>query len=148
MKFLIIIVAIFCLSTSLCGQVAPVKDAHDVDFCEPVITKPNVTDTTLFYAVEHPAAFPGGPAALKAFIDKEIKNLSCIAIAESKKSYIKFIVERDGRITQPEIIKGSSCDEAALLIISRMPHWEAGRQNGKIVRSQFILKIEFTINTP
>ncbi|HNC12283.1 MAG TPA: energy transducer TonB, partial [Cyclobacteriaceae bacterium] len=99
-------------------------------------------------AIEQPATFPGGPAAFKSFIDREIKNLPCIGATDGKKSYIKFIVERDGRITQPEIVKGCSCDEIALLIVSHMPRWEAGRQSGRAVRSQFILKIDFSINTP
>ncbi len=40
---------------------------------------------------------------------------------------------------------GSGCDEEALRVISSMPDWNPGRQNGKEVRVQLNMPISFKL---
>ncbi|HOH84956.1 MAG TPA: energy transducer TonB [Bacteroidales bacterium] len=40
---------------------------------------------------------------------------------------------------------GSGCDEEALRVISSMPVWKPGRQNGKEVRVQLNMPIHFKL---
>jgi len=60
---------------------------------------------------------------------------------------VTFVVEKDGRVTNAKILKGigGGCDEEALRVVSAMPKWKAGKQNGVPVRVQFNLPIRFTL---
>ncbi len=60
---------------------------------------------------------------------------------------IKFIVNEDGTISDAQIAKGigGGCDEEALRVVSEMPPWKPGRQNGKSVSVTFTLPIVFKL---
>ena len=60
---------------------------------------------------------------------------------------VTFVVEKDGSVTNAKILKGigGGCDEEALRVVSAMPKWKAGKQNGVPVRVQFNLPIRFTL---
>ncbi len=60
---------------------------------------------------------------------------------------IKFVVDEDGAIANPKIFKsiGGGCDEDALRVISEMPYWQPGIQNGDPVRVFFTLPIVFKL---
>jgi|GEM_PF-868102 len=60
---------------------------------------------------------------------------------------VKFIVDIDGKVIQPRIMKGigSGCDEEALRLVREMPKWEPGTQNGKPVAVWFVLPIRFVL---
>jgi TonB family protein len=60
---------------------------------------------------------------------------------------IKFVVEKDGSITNAEIVRdiGGGCGEAALRVVNMMPAWNPGMQRGKPVRVQFNLPVKFSL---
>lgn len=62
--------------------------------------------------------------------------------------FVKFVVEEDGSVTKPEIVKsvGSGCDEEVLRVIGLMPKWSPGRKAGKAVASSFTLPIKFKLD--
>lgn len=62
--------------------------------------------------------------------------------------YTKFIIEKDGSITKPEIVRdiGGGCGEEAIRIINLMPTWNPGKQNGKMVRVQFNMPVKFKLD--
>jgi TonB family protein len=61
--------------------------------------------------------------------------------------YIKFVVEKDGTLSNHEIVRdiGCGCGEEALRVIKMMPPWEPATQRGKPVKVQFNLPIRFML---
>ena len=66
---------------------------------------------------------------------------------EQGKVYLRFIVERDGRITNIEIIRGVSkeLNDEAKRLIKNMPKWTPGEVKGVKVRSMFTMPINFQL---
>ena len=58
----------------------------------------------------------------------------------------EFIVEKDGSISDPQIIRGSNeqLNAEVIRVLQLMPKWTPGRNNGEAVRSrsQIILRIK------
>jgi TonB family protein len=100
-------------------------------------------------SVQHTASYPGGIAAFYQYLsantlypqDARQKNIQ-------GRVYATFIVEKDGTITDIKILHGVSTDvdEEALRVLSNMPKWEPGVQNGLLVRQQYTVPISFTLS--
>lgn len=62
--------------------------------------------------------------------------------------YVSFVVERDGSISQVSILRGVNSDlnEEAMRVVSHMPKFTPGQQNGHAVRVTFMLPIKFTLH--
>ena len=104
----------------------------------------------VFTVVEQMPDFPGGPAEMMKFIQKnihypEIEKENNI----SGKCFVKFVVEQDGSISNVEILKGvpggPNCDKEAVRVVKSMPKWSAGKQNGRAVRVYYNLPIIFKL---
>ena len=61
--------------------------------------------------------------------------------------YVSFIVEGDGEISGAQILRGvdKSLNDEAIRVVSAMPKWTPGMQNGHIVRVQYMLPIRFIL---
>jgi periplasmic protein TonB len=98
--------------------------------------------------IEWNPEFKGGQRALKLFLSKNLKYPKTNACVNGK-VYVQFIVEKDGRITNPEIIKSleQKFDEEALRVIRLMPKWNPGRdyQGKKAIVTRFTMPIKFEI---
>ena len=60
----------------------------------------------------------------------------------------QFVVEKDGSITNAEIVKSSGyqlLDVEAMRVILNMPNWTAGIQNGDSVRVKFTIPVIFKL---
>ena len=102
-----------------------------------------------FFPVERSPGFEGGQKALKIFLSKNLKYPKTNACV-SGKIYIQFVVEEDGKITNPEILKSlfpKELDEEALRVIRLMPKWIPGMdyQGLKPMRMKFTMPIDFTL---
>jgi protein TonB len=103
----------------------------------------------IFTIVEQMPEFPGGNTEMFGFIQKNIVYPK----AEQKKNitgkaFVKFIVEKDGSVSNPEIIKSSGnkkLDKEAVRVVSIMPKWSPGKQNGNLARVYFNLPIVFKL---
>ena len=64
------------------------------------------------------------------------------------KVLVEFVVNEDGSVSNAKIVTsiGGGCDEEALRMVSRMPHWKPGKQNGMPVKVLFTLPIRFVLN--
>lgn len=96
---------------------------------------------------EQPAEFPDGD--LYEWLGKTI-NYPDMAKSSGieGKVVVQFVIERDGHITDVEIVKkgGWGFDEAALEVVKKMKPWKPAKQNGKPVRLRYTLPIKFTLN--
>jgi TonB family protein len=62
--------------------------------------------------------------------------------------FLSFVVERDGSITDVELVKGvmESLDEEAIRVVSASPKWIPGRQDNREVRVKYKINVNFTLN--
>ena len=113
-------------------------------------TEHGTPDDPIYEVVEKMPHFPGGGIAeMKEFLNK---NMRYPAAAKEKgiqgRVILSFVVDKEGNITLPTLIKGVSpeLNEEAIRLVKAMPKWEPGRQNGKPVRVKFTIPVEFRLN--
>ena len=94
------------------------------------------------------ASFPGGEKALQEFL---VENLNfpeiCLDMQAGGKVYMKFMVEKDGAITNIELeANNTDCDafvNEAKRVIELMPKWIPGTVAGDTTKLQCLLPINF-----
>jgi protein TonB len=60
---------------------------------------------------------------------------------------LTFVVERDGSLTDIKVLRslGSGTDEEAVRVLKASPKWKPGIQNGRPVRVQYSIPVNFTL---
>lgn len=60
---------------------------------------------------------------------------------------VEFVVNEHGNISDAKVVKGigGGCDEEALRVISTMPAWKPGKQNGAAVKVLFKVAVKFVL---
>ena len=102
----------------------------------------------IFTVVEKNPSFPGGVEKLYEYLGKNISYPQMAKEAGVKgKVYVQFVVEKDGSITDVNVMRGigSGCDKEAIRVVKNMPKWEAGEQRGKKVRVKFTLPVVYQL---
>lgn len=90
--------------------------------------------------------FPGGEDAMFAFLQENIRYPKEARDAKVEgKVLVRFIVERDGSISQLEVKRdiGYGCGEEALRVMRKMPKWKPGKVRDTAVRCQFFVPVKF-----
>lgn len=100
----------------------------------------------IFEVVEQQPQFPGG--SVNGWLADHIKYP--VVAAEngiSGRVVVQFVVERDGSVSQVRVVRGvdPSLDKEAQRVISSMPKWIPGKQNGQEVRSRFTVPVTFRL---
>lgn len=91
--------------------------------------------------------FPGGPEALTAFLNRNVTYpADCREQGIGGSVIVQFIVNTDGRIAEPKVIKKvhPSLDLEALSVVRYMPAWIPATKNGKFVRVKYVLPVTFS----
>lgn len=107
--------------------------------------------TRIYSVVEEMPEYPGG---MKAFVNYLKRKL--VYPPQAKKENlegvvaVQFVVEKDGRITSPTIVRSlrADMDSAALTAIRNMPHWIPAREHGMRVRCKYSVPVQFKIERP
>ncbi len=108
----------------------------------------NIPEPDFYTAPEQMPEFPGGMQALGKFL---ATNLHYPAQARSVniqgRVFVNFMIEKDGSVTSVNILRGigGGCDEEAMRVVSAMPKWSPGKQNGFPVRVSFNLPVNFKL---
>jgi TonB family protein len=108
------------------------------------------TNDTVHYigSVEIKPQFPGGEGKMMKFISKNLIWPAPEICAQGRVTCI-FIIEKDGSISNIEIIKGfeglPAFNAEAVRVISLMPKWKPAQKNGQIVRCTYTLPIVFKL---
>lgn len=132
----------------LMGDVA-VPLTGGVSILEPEIEPVGVKSEALQFAEKMPE-FKGGLDALFEFVNNHLKYPDY----EQKKAiqgnvYVRFVVEKDGTITRPEILKtveqAKNFDDEVLRVMGKMPKWIPGENNGQKVPVYMTLPITFRL---
>jgi TonB family protein len=98
----------------------------------------------VFIAVEELPEFPGGNAAMQAWI---INNRKYPAVRDkvTGKVEVTFVVTKEGKVTNVTVKKAldPKLDKEAVSLISSMPDWKPGIQHGKAVDVQMMVPVEY-----
>ena len=97
--------------------------------------------------VELMPSFPGGEAALAKFLQKNMHYPNMAVENEVQgKIFVQFVVDWQGNIKDIKTIGGhvgAGLEEEAMRVVSLMPKWNPGKQNGQTVSVQFNLPVSF-----
>ncbi len=107
----------------------------------------NSDKSAVFTVVEDMPSFPGGQAELTKFLSNNLKMPAEGAKTDVEGTvYASFNVNEDGSISGAKILKGlgQSYDEEVLRVISLMPKWIPGKQNGKTVATLMNIPVKFS----
>lgn len=108
-----------------------------------------ITQLDVFDNVEEVPQFPGGIAGLLQYLSSNIRYPQDAEEAGTEgRVIVSFIVEKDGSISNARVTKPtcSSLDKEALRVVSAMPKWTPGKQNGEAVRVRYSLPVSFRLN--
>ena len=100
----------------------------------------------VFDVVEEMPQYPGGAEALLEFLNNNVQYPE-----EAEKAGIQgrviatFVVEKDGSVSNARVVKSVDplLDAEALRVISAMPKWKPGKQNGQVVRVKYTVPLSF-----
>lgn len=111
-------------------------------------SKEKTSNEKIYDVVEMPPSFPGGQAALLAWIASHV-NYPQKAM-ESRiegRIIVGFVIECDGSVSQAKILHGVDplLDDEAIRVVMGMPKWTPGRQNGKNVRVKYNVPVNFRL---
>lgn len=76
---------------------------------------------------------------LQSAIDKNIEG----------RVYVSFVIEKDGPVTNAEVLRGidKDCDAEAQRVVSSMPKWSPGlNEDGDPVRCKLTVPVIFKLN--
>lgn len=90
--------------------------------------------------------YPGGMSELVVWLNKNLKYPQS-AISRKLKGEVEvaFFIEKDGTCTDFKVVKSANTlfDEEALRVCKMMPKWKPGKIKGKIVRTYFVIPVNF-----
>ena len=103
----------------------------------------------VFTYVEQMPEFPGGQGDLMKYLQQNIEYPQDARDASAEGRVVaQFIVNEDGSISNITILRGvyPSCDSEVIRILTKMPKWTPGKQNGTAVKVYFKLPVTFKLN--
>ena len=107
-------------------------------------------ESEIFTAVEQNAEYPGGMKALGMYLQENLKYPESAQKANhSGKVFIQFIVNTDGSAIQFDVLKSTgdkNLDDEGLRVLKLIPKWTPGKQSGRIVRSRYIVPVNFELS--
>lgn len=128
-------------------KIAPVVQAEP-DFPGVSPNAQVVPEEKVYEVTEVAPQFPDGTPALMKYLSKAIKYpTDAIENGVQGRVIVQFIVNADGTIYDPKIVKSvsESLDKEALRVIRAMPTWSPGKDKGKAVRVKFTVPVMFKL---
>lgn len=90
------------------------------------------------------AEFPGGHTSLMDFVKKNFKMPDELKDTNIQgKVYVRFIIERNGSVSYPEILRGLHplIDKEVKRLVLSFPKWKPAKSNDQIVRSKIAIPV-------
>lgn len=118
-------------------------EVHVPDFVEE-----NHEDDVVHIRVEVMPEYPGGTDALMRYVAQHIKYPAlCAEIGIQGKVYVSFVVDKDGSVTNVSILRSpdANLSAEAVRVVSSLPRWTPGRQNGKPVKVSYNIPVNFRL---
>jgi protein TonB len=92
--------------------------------------------------------YEGGYAEMLRFLQSKLRYpASARRIGTEGTVYVQFVVNGDGTVRNVTVLRGISaaCDEEAVRVISMLPGWIGGKQNGNPVAVRMVLPVKFSL---
>lgn len=108
----------------------------------------SVEEEPIFMKVEKQASFPGGMGAMMKWLGNHINYPSiCAESGIEGRVFVQFTVNKDGSIQDVQVVRGAHelLNAEAVRVVSSMPKWAPGEQQGQKVRSKFTLPVVFKL---
>ena len=121
---------------------------EEYEFTPPEIEEEEIVEAEVFKVVEEMPEFPGGPAKMMEYIQKNLEYPIMARESDIQgRVFVTFVVEPDGSISNTAVLRGigGGCDEAALTVVQNMPKWKPGKQRGSAVRVSYTVPIIFKL---
>ncbi len=103
----------------------------------------------VFSVVSDPPKFPGGEKALASFLARNIRYPKAAQKNNTTGTvFVKFVVNSEGKISQVTTtgaVLGNGLEEESMRVVSAMPDWLPGQQEGKKVSVEFHLPIRYVL---
>lgn len=115
----------------------------------PIEADGHATSEAVFQVVEEMPEFPGGIGECLKFLGANIKYpVEAQKKGIQGKVIIQFVVEKDGSISDPVIVRSvdPDLDGEAVRVISIMPKWKPGMQKGQFVRVKYTVPVSFKLD--
>ena len=109
-----------------------------------------IGQSDVFDKVDEMPQFPGGMPAMMQYLSSNIRYPEDAKEAGAQgRVIVSFIVEKDGSISNAKVTKPtySSLDEEALRLVSAMPNFIPGKQNGEAVRVKYSFPVSFRLGS-
>jgi len=111
---------------------------------------PSVKEGKLLKVVEQNPEFPGGFVALQKYLRGNVEYPSSARETRIKGTvYVQFNISNAGKISNARIFRGlgQAFDEEAIRIVSVMPDWLPGKQNGRAVSVSYLIPVKFNLQS-
>jgi protein TonB len=109
---------------------------------------PEPDEVPIVDIAEQMPEFPGGMQALFHFISESVKYPGLAQeVGTEGRVFVRFVVNTDGTIADAHVVRSVDklLDAEALRVVQHMPRWRPGLQNGKPVRVNFTIPINFVL---
>ena len=156
-KYLLILPLFLAIVTAnqCCTDQQPLQSEIEKVFPKPSEVQTKDSSTTASETSETPLEvaeimpeFPGGTEALLSFIKDNLKYpQKAIDEQTEGRVIVQFVIDKTGKVSSPEVIRGvtSELDQAALDIVSALPDWKPGEQDGQKVNVKYTLPVVFKL---
>lgn len=124
------------------------KSRADDTFIANEIQRVTSTDDDVYEVVEKMPKFPGGGAELMKYLSSNIKYpVEAHKAGIQGRVVVSFVVNKDGTVKDAKIVRSvdKSIDAEALRVISAMPKWQPGYQDGKAVSVRYTVPVTFRL---
>ena len=131
---------------TMIGDIAPVAGGIGIEPYDPPV--PNKQH--IYQFAEKMPEYKGGMDAMFAFIKKNLNYPDYEKRNEIQGNvYVRFVVEKDGTLTRPEILRSvdgaKNFDSEVLRVIQEMPKWIPGENNGEKVPVYMTIPFQFKL---
>ena len=100
----------------------------------------------VFQAVDEMPEFHGGMEKLIQFIADSIHLPKCVTEGNVEgRSIVEFVVNKDGTLSDFKIAVPlhKECDVEAIRVLTLMPRWKPGKEDGELVRVRYAIPVRF-----
>lgn len=119
----------------------------DADFMEEGNT--NEEELICYFVEEMPVFGTGTEDLLNYLKESIIYPQTAIDDGIEGRNFIQFVINEDGSVSNPKILRGSryDLDQECIRVIENMPDWKPGKQRGKFVKVSFVVPVVFRLKS-
>lgn len=140
-------------NTNMAISIADVKgndevNGQDIADLKQIVTQAPIEEKKVYEMVEQMPAFPGGNQALMKYIADNLKYPT-VAMENGVQGRVicQFVVNEEGKVENVRVVRSldPNCDKEAIRVISSLPRWIPGKQNGRAVSVYYTVPIVFKL---